>query len=691
VLLEKAVKPEVSRPELEPALATAGTSSFGSSIGVPESDAPSGLRSVMLRGSVVLLISTGLVSATNLLYNISIARGLGAAGFGHATAIYTLLMLLSAVTLAFQLVCSKFVAKNSEFPAKRAIYQDLLRRSWQIGVALGALLVLSSSAIATYLNLPTARDIVLLGVGTAVYIPLGVRRGMLQGLYDFRRLAVNFVLEVLVKFGGALFVLHYEWGVTGVIASVVASIVIAYATASPNKDVQADLRGGIPASFREGMQAIVFFVGQVIISNLDILLVKHYFPAAVAGLYAAVALVGRVVYMFSWSVISSMFPISAASAHRQASRAVLKSAIVLVTGMTVLFTLAAWLAPITLWKAILGARFLGTVQASFSSLLASYSAMTSIYSIAVVLLTYEMSRRIVNATWVQLGFSALLPIGVSLFHDSLQQVILVQLLLMLGLLLAVSLPFWQEITFVPEGVYPAAVDGFTKLRQVSEHEVIAEFLRAEFYQPEFDRYRDQVADIVFNADITNLRENAVRKALLFRRRGRLWRELPNDTEWWQIALQPSDLPRLRAFPRKQWRKFARGDFYLVRMIERIRSQVDSPDHSWFTEKMRSVSADLCRNGVPNSVLLIGVDERSPLTIIEGNHRMAAAMLIAPSVVNQQFRFYCGLSPQMTSCCWYRTDLKSLSRYAGNLVRYMLHDRDYMVDRRLRDADEVGRY
>jgi O-antigen/teichoic acid export membrane protein len=686
VLVDKAVNAEVRHTGLEPPVAVVASSPLGGSLGFQDDQGHSRLRTLMLRGSLVLLFSTGLVSATNLLYNISIARGLGAAGFGHATAIYTLLMLLSAVTLAFQLVCSKFVAKNSEFSAKRAIYQDLLRRSWQIGVALGSLLILSSSAIASYLNLPNSKDIVLLGVGTAVYIPLGVRRGMLQGLYDFRRLAVNFVLEVLVKFGGTLLLLHYQWGVTGVIASVVASIAIAYAAASPAKDVSADLRDGIPASFREGMQAIVFFVGQVVISNLDILLVKHYFPAAVAGLYAAVALVGRVVYMFSWSVISSMFPVSAASAHRQASRAVLKSAVLLVTGMTSIFTVAAWLAPASLWKLILGARFLETVQASFSSLLASYSAMTSIYSIAVVLLTYEMSRRIVNATWVQLGFSALLPIGISLFHNSLQQVILVQLLLMLGLLLAVSLPFWQEIAFSPDDYDGPVSRGFTKLRQVSEHEVISEFLRAEFYQPEFDRYREQVSDVVFHGDIGNDRENELRKALLFRRRGRLWRELPDNTQWWQIELQPSDLERIRAFPRKQWRKFARGDFYLVRMIDRIRSQVDSEDRSWFTEKMRSVAADLCGNGVPNAVLLIGVDERSPLTIIEGNHRMAAAMLVSPRIVNQQFRFYCGLSPRMTSCCWYRTDLKSLSRYASNIVRYMLHDRDYVVQRSLRNAE-----
>src|SRR5579864_210614 len=194
------------------------------------------LRTRMLRGSFVLLGSTGLVSATNLLYNIAIARGLGPAGFGHATAIYTLLMLLSAVTLAFQLVCSKLVAKTPDLAGKVAIYRGLLRRSWLTALAVGALIVICSSMITRYLNLPATRDIVLLGCGTAIYVPLGTRRGMLQGTYDFSRLAMNFVLEALIKIGGALMFLHYGLGVTGVIAAVVLSLAVAYLTASPGVD-----------------------------------------------------------------------------------------------------------------------------------------------------------------------------------------------------------------------------------------------------------------------------------------------------------------------------------------------------------------------------------------------------------------------------------------------------------------------
>ncbi len=641
------------------------------------------LRTRMLRGSAILLGSTGLVSATNLLYNIAIARGLGPAGFGHATAIYTLLMLLSAVTLAFQLVCSKLVAKTADLAGKVAIYRDLLRRSWVTGLAVGAIIVVGSSAITQYLNLPAARDVVLLGCGTAIYVPLGTRRGMLQGIYDFPRLAVNFILEALIKIGGALIFLHYGFGVTGVIGAVVMSIAIAYVTAAPSVDLATEDRTQIKASFREGMQATVFFCGQVIISNMDILLVKHYFDPAVAGLYAVVALVGRVVYMFSWSVISSMFPVSAATSHQKTSRTVLKSALGLVTVMTSLFTLAAWVAPTVLWKAVLGKTFLGAIHASFPSLLASYSAMTSIYSVAVVLLTYEMSRRIANATWIQLAFSGLLPAGIVLFHQSLQQVILVQLLLMFGLLLAVSVPLWPQL-FPPEertdgGVPPT---GFLKIRRVAEAEVIAEFLKAEFYQPEFDPYRDRFGEVVADGDLSSERKNAIRKTLLFRRRGKLWRELPRDTEWWEIELRESDLPRVRAFPRKQWAKFAEGDFYLTRMVARIQAIVESKDQSWFSEKMRSVAADLRGKGVPKSVLLIGVDESSPLTIIEGNHRMAAAMLVSPQFVNQQFRFYCGLSPKMTRCCWYRTDVRSLAHYAANILRYMFHDVDYFVQKSL---------
>src|SRR5436305_9459212 len=151
-------------------------------------------------------------------------------------------------------------------------------------------------------------------------------------MYDCPPLAGNFVLEVIVKLGGALLLIRFGLGVTGVIAAVVASIVVSYLLAKPGRELASDSATRVPATLEEGVQAIVFFVGQVIINNLDIVLVKHFFSATQAGVYATVALVGRVVYMLSWSVVSGMFPFSARVSRTQErdGRTVLSTALLLV-------------------------------------------------------------------------------------------------------------------------------------------------------------------------------------------------------------------------------------------------------------------------------------------------------------------------------------------------------------------------
>src|SRR5215467_14265091 len=94
---------------------------------------PMGVHSRLVSGSLTLLAGTGIVSAANLVYNLAIARMLGPAGFGHATAVYTLLMLMSAVTLSFQIVCTKLIANHRSRAQKAAVYTQLHQRAWITG------------------------------------------------------------------------------------------------------------------------------------------------------------------------------------------------------------------------------------------------------------------------------------------------------------------------------------------------------------------------------------------------------------------------------------------------------------------------------------------------------------------------------------------------------------------------------
>src|SRR3954471_12946357 len=169
-----------------------------------------------------------------------------------------------------------------------------------------------------------------------------------------------------------------------------------------------------------------------------------------------------------------------------------------------------------------------------------------------------------------------------------------------------------------------------KLRRVTESEVIAEFLKNEFYQEEFHRDRERFEHLVLEADVTNDEDNMLRRALLFRRRGHMWRELPPDTQWWEMELEARDLERVRVFPRAQWRRVSNGSFYIADIVRRIREQrltgkgFSAKDKD-FAAKLEGLGKHIACGGAPSSVMLIGIDDQ-PLTILEGNHRLTAALL-----------------------------------------------------------------
>src|SRR6267143_4855254 len=447
------------------------------------------LRSQLLGGSLTLLAGSGLVGVTNLVYNVTTARLLGPAGFAHATSVYTILMLMSAITLSFQVVCAKYVANHTLAEDKAAVFARLHQRAWIAGVAIGLLLFLFRHLVTSFLNLPDPILISLLALGTAFYIPLGVRRGYIQGIHSFGPLAVNFMLEGVVRLGGAFLLISIGLGVRGAVLASVLAVIVSYFTAVPSPGLVWHGSRGIAISFWEGLQAIVFFSGQVVINNFDIVLVKHFFPSDEAGLYAAVALVGRLVNMCAWSVVNTMFPVSASAASDdQEGRPVLVMSLLLVFLILSLLIFGLWLVPNFLWRILFGAHFELANHGGLAALLILYALTTGVYSLSSVIITHEMSRKIANTGWVQLAFSVVLAVGIYTFHQNLRQVILVQLFLMIVLLAVLVVPLLRS------QLTPEALSIYSSLRlhrPLTEEEVIAEFLRSEFHHPEFDEYRTE--------------------------------------------------------------------------------------------------------------------------------------------------------------------------------------------------------
>jgi O-antigen/teichoic acid export membrane protein len=635
-----------------------------------------------------LLSGSGLATILALAYSIVIGWFLGPKNFGHATVVYSLLVLLSAISFAFQIVAAKIVAQQTSAETKAAVYRSLHRSAIGCGISVALVLFLFRQGIADYLNLPYSSLIAMLAIAAGFYIPLGARRGYDLGCHRFHRLAMSLVIEGAVRLGGSYALVVAGYGVEGVVAANAVAMAVSYFAMTQRLPAPAPnplpLRDGI----REITQALLFYSGQMIINNCDLVVVKHIFPAQEAGLYAAVGLVGRVIFVLSAAVVNSTFPIVAGTrAEERKDLRLIATPLLLVLGIGSFVALVMWMAPPALWTTILGPGFHIAGKYDIPYLSALYALKTVVYSISAVVITFEMAHKIANTSWVQLLFSGMMIAGIYQFHASLHQVIMVQLAVLSALFVVVAITFLIDALTASDIPEPAPDRlPVSLLRPATENEVIAEFLNSDLSHPDF-RDLDNAHGHLAEPNQHHADAVAKRHALLLAKRRSLWEELPSQTEWHEVKVNEDALDLIRMFPRSHWRKLARGDYSVVRVTEGFRTGRRALDDR-FLSKMAALGEQLSLGqGKFGTVILLGINEHGPLTVLDGNHRLVAALLSSPAKLSK-LRFMCGFSPQMTECCWYKTNPATLIRYGRHILARAVRDPKAEIERIFGDYSEV---
>lgn len=650
---------------------------------------PKALHARIMSGSAVLLAGSSLTIVVNLAYNIVIALFLGPAGFGHATVVYTVLTILSALALAFQIVNAKVVAQQSSLEAKAQAYRVLHRAAWACGTLVAVVLLLFRISISNYLNLPDPILVEMLAIGSGFFVPLGCRRGWIQGILGFRSLAINLSLEGAVRLAGSYALILMGFGLRGVIAANAGSVVVAYLAIRPKLAAPSANPLRLREALSETYQGLTFYAGQTLINNFDIVLVKHLFSAEMAGLYAAVALVGRVISALSAAVVNTMFPLVAGTGEKERKdlRVIATSLLlVIVTGS--LFAIGLSFTPAWVWTKCLGAGFKISGAYDLSYLATLYAIKSVIYSISVVFITFEMAYKIAHSNAVQLAFSVILVAGVCEFHSSLLEVILVQLVLLSVLVVFSAVPLLIDLRSdrnepdVSEHLEPIRL-----IRKVSEDEVISEFLKSDFRDAEFRECPVQWREIIVRPNFADAKENQKRRAMHLLRHLTLWNEIPKDTEWYEVEINEVALEQVRVFPRAQWRKLARGNFAITRIADDLRARRHKLDAD-FISKIEALEEQLRQgNRGFGTVILLGHRKKKPVTVLDGNHRLVATMLTSAGKLSG-LRFMCGLSERMDRCCWYRTNFSTLCRYAKNLFLVALQNPRGKLLRSLKESDRL---
>ncbi|NMH88735.1 oligosaccharide flippase family protein [Flavivirga algicola] len=391
----------------------------------------------------LFMISVLAVNGGNYLYNLILGRLLGPAQFSDAAVLITFLLVLSFVAMTFQLVTAKFSVLFEDQLFKSFI-SKIYKNALAIGLVMGALIVSFSTQLQQLFNTSSSSMFVIFGCGVPLYFLMSVNRGVFQGKKAFKALSITYQFEMLSRLLftlGLIFLFNIHSSVViaiGILISFVFGLI-------PFKFKSIHFKSKSLVPLVEAKQVRHFFIltafyelTQIIINNSDILLVKHYFEPYEAGLYASLALIGRIVYFIAWMFVMLLLPtVVQLKKEGKETASILFKYIGYIATISITIVLVCLSFPETIIKLLFGQSYI-----AMAPLLWKYAIATSMFAISNIFAYYYLSLDKYLPVIISGVFGMLQMLLVIFYHNSLEQVVYMQILAMV-LLLIIQLVFFR--------------------------------------------------------------------------------------------------------------------------------------------------------------------------------------------------------------------------------------------------------
>lgn len=391
----------------------------------------------------LFMISVLAVNGGNYLYNLILGRLLGPAQFADAAVLITFLLVLSFIAMTFQLVTAKFsvLFENQLF---KGFISKTYKQALVVGLIMGALIVGFATQLQDLFNTSSSAMFVIFGCGVPLYFLMSVNRGVFQGKKAFKALSITYQSEMLSRLLltlGLIFLLDIQSSVViaiGILISFGFGLVpFKFKTLNFSAKPLIDVIH--TKQIRRFFLLTAFYeLTQIIINNSDILLVKHYFESYEAGLYASLALIGRIVYFIAWMFVMLLLPtVVQLKKEGKETAPTLFKYVGYIAVISFAIVIGCFSFPETIINLLFGENYI-----AMAPLLWKYAIATSMFAISNIFAYYYLSLDKYVPVIISGVFGMLQMVLVVFYHDSLEQVVYMQILAMI-LLLIIQLVFFK--------------------------------------------------------------------------------------------------------------------------------------------------------------------------------------------------------------------------------------------------------
>ena len=251
------------------------------------------------------IVFAGLMMANvfHYLWYFEVSRLVGVAGYATVTSLFASVLICALPGGIAQTIVAKLAA-DLHASGDRAKLRTLANRLSLIGLGVGVfalvLTLIFRGAIADYLHINDLRLIIASGIALMLTLALYFQRGIYQGAQEFATFTISNVIEAVGKaaLGAALPLAGF--GALGALAgldiALALSLVFTFLRFSMFGPPAASLVLPWGRIIRTSSSIALSVSAISVMALFDVILVKHYFAAEIAGLYSAASLAGRALF-----------------------------------------------------------------------------------------------------------------------------------------------------------------------------------------------------------------------------------------------------------------------------------------------------------------------------------------------------------------------------------------------------------
>jgi len=385
---------------------------------------------------VAVCIAVG--QAATYALNLVAARRLGPASFGELASLLGILAIGNVVALGVQAVAARRIVV-ADLEVRDGVSAAVLRAALPAGLGVAAGVVVTLPVTVALLHLSGPIDVLLVAIALVPLTVVGGQLGVAQGNESSRVLGLSYLTGGVAKSAGGIAGAVLTTSVTGTLLGLAVGSV---AGATVIQLLVRHLVGGrpepLPGLRSEVLHASHALAALFVLTNVDLLLARHFLTPVYAGIYAAGSIVVKVAFWLPQAIIVLAFP--GMADHRRRRALVLGgTAVALLASVIVL---GAWLFP-QFVVAVVG----GAAYAALAPIVWMFALLGGAQSLAQFLLYSRLAvedRRAVLALWT--GVAALVTVVWVGPHSTPRDIVLDATAVILALCIAGALLARAELS-----------------------------------------------------------------------------------------------------------------------------------------------------------------------------------------------------------------------------------------------------